>query len=673
MGRTHLPAGTRRSMMVRNTGRKAVIYCRVSSAAQTKRGDGLGSQETRCAEYARMRGYEVVHTFTDDRPGAFVDRPGMKALLAFLKKNKSDPHVVLIDDISRLARAVTTHIELRAAIALAGGILESPTVEFGDDADSELQEYILATVAQHQRRKNAEQTLNRMRARVMNGYWPFACPVGYRYEKVNGHGKMLVRDEPLASIVQEALEGYASGRFQIQAEVKRFLESHPEFPRDRSGEVRNQRVTDILTRPVYAGYVEAPDWDIALRKGQHEPLISFETFKKLEERLNGKARVPARKDLNADFPLHGAVVCGDCGTPLTACWSSGRNERYPYYLCPKRGCASYGKSIRREVIEGEFEALLKKLEPSQALYRVARAMFEDLWNHRVATGEGRVRALKAELGRIERQVEQFLDRIADADVPSVITAYEGRIRKLEEERIVATERIARCGRPLRSFDETLRTALVFVTSPWNLWTSERLDDKREVLKLTFADGLAYVRNEGFRTANLSLPFKTLADLSSSKSKMARPAGFEPTTPWFVARYSIQLSYGRTRCYSESDILIEIQTNCLAVYRQSRNPCPCSKPDWGPCPSGPLEPAQTAPMARAQGFRWQFTEHRLVVGGKAGQVPEALAGGNIRHRVLPAGLAQRPAHLIEVHGAQETDRVQVEDILETVRQGAAGDV
>lgn len=45
----------------------AVIYCRVSGIKQTTQGSGLSSQETRCCEYARYKGYEVANVFTDDR------------------------------------------------------------------------------------------------------------------------------------------------------------------------------------------------------------------------------------------------------------------------------------------------------------------------------------------------------------------------------------------------------------------------------------------------------------------------------------------------------------------------------------------------------------------------------------------------------------------------------
>ncbi|MFT3727153.1 MAG: recombinase family protein [Terricaulis sp.] len=62
-----------------NQPKPAVIYTRVSSRAQVKRGDGLASQETRCRETARTRGYEVVAAFSDDKSGALIDRPGMKA------------------------------------------------------------------------------------------------------------------------------------------------------------------------------------------------------------------------------------------------------------------------------------------------------------------------------------------------------------------------------------------------------------------------------------------------------------------------------------------------------------------------------------------------------------------------------------------------------------------
>ena len=162
--------------------------------------------------------------------------------------------------------------------------LESPSIEFGEDSDSRLVEHMLASVAQHQREKNAEQTSNRMKGRMMNGYSVFSAPVGYKYKKTGSHGKLLTRDEPIASIVKEALEGYASGRFSGQADIKRFLENQPEFPKDLpNGQIRQQKVTDMLNRVIYAGYMEHEPWGITRRKGHHEALISLETYETIQD------------------------------------------------------------------------------------------------------------------------------------------------------------------------------------------------------------------------------------------------------------------------------------------------------------------------------------------------------------------------------------------------------
>jgi DNA invertase Pin-like site-specific DNA recombinase len=71
----------------------------------------------------------------------------------------------------------------------------------------------------------------------------------------------------------------------------------------------------------------------------------------------------------------------------------------------------------------------------------------------------RASSLKAELVRVERQVNQFLDCIVEAETPAVRKAYEARIGKLEAEKLELSEKIANCGKPLRSFDESVRTAL----------------------------------------------------------------------------------------------------------------------------------------------------------------------------------------------------------------------
>lgn len=509
----------------------AIIYCRVSSKAQTKRGDGLNSQETRCREYAKYKGYDVRNVFTDDLTGQTSDRPGLQSLLKYLKADRKTPHVVIIDDLSRFARRVPIHFELREAIALAGGILESPSVELRDDADGELHEYILASVSQHQSRKNAEQTLNRMRARAMNGYYVFSAPAGYKYQRVKGHGNMLVKDEPVASILKEALEGFASGRFQTRVEVKRFLETKPDFPKCLpNGTIRHQRMRDYLGRITYAGYIEIPNWNVPLREGQHEAIISLATYQKIQERLAKGAYAPARIDLNHDYPLRGFVTCADCDKPLTACWSkSSTGKKHPYYLCYNKNCVSNRKSIPKAKIEDEFAELLTNLTPNENMFALAKAMFENAWDVRLGQFKQHKQSYQDKIVALDIQIEQLVDRIVDSESQTAITAYEKRIAKLEREKMVAQENASKSKGPSRSFDEMFERAMVFLANPCKLWLSDDYNDKRAALKLTFTGRLAYDRKTGFRTPQVSEPFTFLGDIMQ-KSEMAHPGRFELPTP-----------------------------------------------------------------------------------------------------------------------------------------------
>lgn len=506
---------------------KAVIYCRVSGAKQVREGDGLASQETRNREYARMKNYAVTTVFADDMTGGAVKRPAMDEMLAYLRQHRADNTVVIIDDISRLARGLEAHLKLRALLAAAGGKLESPSIEFGEDSDSILVENLLASVAQHQREKNGEQTKNRMRGRMMNGYWVFQAPVGYRYEKVAGHGKLLVRDEPVASIVTEALERFAAGGLASPVEVKRFLQDQPDYPKGPHGTLLQQRVSNLLTRPIYAGYISHEGFGIDLVKGHHEPLISLATWQKIQDRLNGRAKAPTRADLNCDFPLRNFVLCGECGAPYRACWSTGKYKQYPYYLCQTKGCPSRGKSVRKERLEGEFEEILLAVTPRRSLMEVARSMLRQAWDCRAAKANEVAVVLKRKLVKVEKSVAGLLERVVEADSAPVIKAYERKIRDLEIEKAAINEKIVSAGQPLRPFDEIHRTLFDFLANPLKLWRSQRLELQRIVLKLVFADPLAYARNEGYRTPEMSCVFKVLERLNGQNDQMVRMEGLEP--------------------------------------------------------------------------------------------------------------------------------------------------
>lgn len=494
--------------------RKAVIYCRVSSRSQETEGHGLVTQEARCRHYAEAKGYEVVAVFPDTITGGgdFMKRPGMVALLSFIDAQPGKEFVVIFDDLKRFARDTRFHLDLRDAFRRRNATIECLNFTFDDSPEGEFVETVLAAQGALERKQNGRQVAQKMLVRTQFGYWCHLAPVGFRFETVKGHGRMMVRDEPVASIVQEALEGYAMGRFQTLAEVQVFLQDQPQFPRGPSGKVGPERVSNLMRQPLYAGYIDSEKYGISWLKAQHEPLITLETYQKIQDRRAGVAKAPKRANIGNAFALRGIVACASCDAPMRSSFSKGRHgKRYPYYLCHTKGCEAYGKSIKRDVLEADVGEIIKALEPAPQLMSLAAAMFRYAWTARESQAGEVVNAVRRQMAALDRQIEKTLDRIMDATNATVIRNYEQKIDQFEREKLVLADKAANSAQSRGSFEENIEPALTFLANPWKLWELGHVTLRRTVLKLAFADRIRYCRNTGPRNPKIALPFKAIGE------------------------------------------------------------------------------------------------------------------------------------------------------------------
>lgn len=395
---------------------KAVTYARVSSRAQAETGSGLESQKKRCCDHAEAQGYSLEMCFQDTMTGGvdYMKRPGMVALLSFLDAQPDENFVVIIDDPKRLARSTRFHIELREALRNRGARLECLNFKFEETPEGEFIETIIAAHGQLERKQNGRQVGQKMRARMESGYFVHRCPVGLVYKPVPGRGKMLFHDPQWGPVIREAFEGYASGRFQTQAEVGRYLESFPDFPHLKNGKLAQQRVTDILTHPIYTGHICSETYGINWLKAQHEPLISLETFDKVQERRTGVAKAPKRKNIGDHFALRGIVVCDGCDVPLRSSLTRGNGGHYAYYLCQTKGCEHYGKSIKRDQLEGDVGEIIKSLQPNVRSIRLLTDMFRHIWTTRRDQAADIARAAKRQISGVR---SRHPDPGISADIP----------------------------------------------------------------------------------------------------------------------------------------------------------------------------------------------------------------------------------------------------------------
>jgi site-specific DNA recombinase len=507
--------------------RKALVYARVSSDRQKNEGHGLDSQVHRCVEYAKSKGYEVEKVFKDSFTGGgdFLRRPAMSELLTYMDDHLTENYVVIFDDLKRLARDTVAHIKLRKEFNARDAKVECPNFNFEDTPEGEFIETILAAQGELERKQNKRQVIQKQKARLEGGYWPFFAPPGYTQVKHPLHGKLLTRLEPQASIIQEALEGYASGRFQEQLDVLNFLR-RKDFHAGKGGNaIYLETVKRILMRITYAGYIEYPDWGVARRKGHHDGLISLETYLKIQERRETKAKTFTRRDLNPDFPLRGFLDCAFCKESFTASWTTGRSGTFPYYRCRTQGCPQQNKSVNRDVVESKFLGILKGIKPRQEVLDYTKARLVRRWDKKVSELHLVQKAKEDKLESVRKDIKEYSFAAVRAENAQIRKVYEDRLKELVAEELLLAEKADNTRFKKISFGTAIEMVFDNLKNPYERWIKGDLSDRRLLLKLVFSDRLAYSKKDGFGTAKLSLPLKVFEVVSTSSNVGCGDGGF----------------------------------------------------------------------------------------------------------------------------------------------------
>ena len=521
--------------------KKALIYCRVSSEKQVKEGNGLDSQEHRCRKYAASLGLQVESVFRDEGiSGGLFDRPAIQSLLKYMDANWQNKYCVIFDDLKRFARDVEVHLRLKSELRAREAQLRCLNYNFDDSAEGEFVETIFAAQNQLERKQNRRQVCQKMKARIEQGYWCFCPPTAYQYEKDKDHGKTIVPINPAARILTDALKAFAENQILEQVDFQNYLAAkgfHKALKKD-ARTLTFEFIKGLLTQPLYAGIIDCPKWDIVGKAGKHKAIISIETYRKIQKKLERPERKPRETD-RLEFPLRRVITCSICGKNMTGSVSRGKNKYYGHYTCNNKECKAKTKNILYDKLENDYVEFLDKIKVEKEILEIGRLVATRIWEQKQKDTTLSQAAKEEEKREIELAIDEYLDLIPKTKSESVKSRYEAKIEQLDKR--LAEINIGPENKKAPDINEALNIAIQFLGTPAQTWKKASLELKNTIHRMIFTENPTYSLETGFGTPKLSLPFYIKQHLNNHTGDMVDLRRLELLTSSLPAMRSSQLS------------------------------------------------------------------------------------------------------------------------------------
>jgi site-specific DNA recombinase len=406
---------TKKDIQARNVLRVA-LYVRVSSQEQADEGYSIGEQTERLTKYAEAMGWVVYKVYVDPGySGGNIDRPGLNDMIKDVETGLID--TVVVYKLDRLSRSQFDTLYLIEKVFLANDTdFVSMTENFNTNSPlGRAMIGFLAVFAQLEKDKINERTIMGKEARAKEGKWGGGSsePIGYNYNVATGE---LEVNEYEKMQILEAIELFLKGTplrtistmfhnkgYTYRGTSKRVSEWDP------------QRLKYVFQNKIYLGYISyRGEW----YKGSHTPIITEETFDKLQKLLKQRAEMyekHKKKCAGITTYLGGMLYCKHCGGKYTkTTWSTRKpGERREFYTCYSRS-----KKVPKMVKDPNCKNKNWKMGELDniVLNEIRQLILDPEYIHTIRKNKNektdtpnKIDIIRKEIANIDEQISRFMD------------------------------------------------------------------------------------------------------------------------------------------------------------------------------------------------------------------------------------------------------------------------
>ena len=368
---------------------------------------------------------------------------------------------------------------------------------------NELNKRLLA--AEEENLNKLEVTLPGLRSFLRAGNWLGVAPIGYDHygTRVNDFSKKSITQNIRLNQTGKILKGAWQWKIEGESdsEIIKRLAKYGVI-------IQKSRMSRMWRNVFYCGLISHKLLDGDVIEGNHEPMVSRETFLKVQDIINLQVQGYTVTRNVPERPLNDSLFCHVCGAKLTGYKATGKTTHY--YKCNKcKGVSINAEtSVRMKSRTGAHELFLELLDSytlDEKYIDLFKYQMGNLVDSTIQANKGEESALKQQLTTLKNKREKLEERYAFGDIEH--ETYCKFAGKLDEQINEIESKLITPEKDISNLKSNLNKAVDFTQNVSKYWASGNLDQRQRIQKLVFPEGLVIdTEKRQYRTSKVNALF-----------------------------------------------------------------------------------------------------------------------------------------------------------------------